>query len=57
MMILDAAHSMLTSRCELRIQAIDEPVPAEAISFSDKDNLRYIVLPSSGSTAPMETEY
>lgn len=53
-MILDASHSLLGQRAQVLVQTIEEPIPADAFSYSDLENLRFIVLPPP--TAPMETD-
>jgi len=42
-MMLDQAHTMLTGRCNVLVQASNEPVPSDALSLSDLDNLRFVV--------------
>jgi ATP-dependent Clp protease ATP-binding subunit ClpB len=53
-MLLDVSNSQLTNRSQVLVEALDEAIPSEALSYTDLENLRFIVLP--GISSAMEVE-
>lgn len=53
-MLLDVSNSQLTNRSQVLVEALDESIPSEALSYSNLENLRFVVLP--GASSAMEVE-